>query len=222
VNSRPSEYAIYSGTRNRRNSDWFWDTWQGLLPDEHGNPVAFVVNPRPFKGAHFACFPPTLIEPMIRAGTSEKGCCETCGAPLTRSVEKSGALPASWKQSHFDDGKNEQIHPNVGKREKVYSGSKFNDSDPNFSSKRIQMMVTANRAAGFPHDNPQPERITIGWQPGCNCLSALAPIPCRVLDPFGGSGTTAMVCKKLGRDSTIIELNPDYIPMAQQRVESGK
>ena len=32
-----------------------------------------------------------------------------------------------------------------------------------------------------------------------------------VLDPFGGSGTTAQVAKRLGRDFVIIELNPKYV-----------
>jgi DNA modification methylase len=31
-----------------------------------------------------------------------------------------------------------------------------------------------------------------------------------VLDPFGGTGTTLRVCKKIGRDCTLIELDPGY------------
>ena len=42
------------------------------------------INPRPFKGAHFAVFPPELPETCIKAGTSEHGCCATCGRPLGR------------------------------------------------------------------------------------------------------------------------------------------
>lgn len=34
-----------------------------------------------YKGAHFATFPPALIEPCIKAGSSEKGVCPDCGAP---------------------------------------------------------------------------------------------------------------------------------------------
>ena len=36
-----------------------------------------------------------------------------------------------------------------------------------------------------------------------------------VLDPFGGSGTTSIVAHRLGRDSIYIDINPDYVQMAQ-------
>lgn len=39
-----------------------------------------------------------------------------------------------------------------------------------------------------------------------------------VLDPFMGSGTTAIVAKKLGRNYMGIELNPDYIAIANKRI----
>jgi len=55
--------------RNRRNSDWFFESWQGLLLDEQADPLALVVNPQPFKGSHFATFPPKLVEPMVKAST---------------------------------------------------------------------------------------------------------------------------------------------------------
>ena len=40
-----------------------------------------------FRGAHFATFPPKLIEPCILASTSSKGCCSSCGAPWKRIVD---------------------------------------------------------------------------------------------------------------------------------------
>ena|SRR3990167_2735973 len=39
-----------------------------------------------------------------------------------------------------------------------------------------------------------------------------------VLDPFIGSGTTAVVARKLGRKYIGIELNPEYIKMAEKRL----
>ena len=41
-----------------------------------------------FPGAHFATYPQALVEPCIKAGTSERGCCPECGAPWVRVVER--------------------------------------------------------------------------------------------------------------------------------------
>jgi DNA modification methylase len=43
---------------------------------------------QPTPEAHFATFPEALVEPCIKAGTSERGCCSGCGAPWVRVVEK--------------------------------------------------------------------------------------------------------------------------------------
>jgi len=40
-----------------------------------------------------------------------------------------------------------------------------------------------------------------------------------VLDPFMGSGTTAIMAKKLGRNYIGIELNPEYIKIAETRIK---
>ena len=48
----------------------------------------WTLSSKPFKEAHFATFPETLIEPMILAGTSEHGCCAVCGIPHERVTEK--------------------------------------------------------------------------------------------------------------------------------------
>jgi DNA modification methylase len=43
----------------------------------------------PYRGAHFATFPPALVEPCIRASTSQRGCCRRCGAPWQRDLAES-------------------------------------------------------------------------------------------------------------------------------------
>lgn len=43
-----------------------------------------------------------------------------------------------------------------------------------------------------------------------------------VLDPFGGAGTTALVADGLGREATMIELNPEYAAMASARMIGGQ
>lgn len=64
--TRVSGDREYDGTRNRR-SVW-------------------TVATQPFAEAHFATFPPALIEPCILAGCPAK-CCAKCGAPWVREVE---------------------------------------------------------------------------------------------------------------------------------------
>lgn len=44
--------------------------------------------------SHFAAFPQKLIEPMVKAGTSEHGCCADCGAPWKRMVERTAMVIA--------------------------------------------------------------------------------------------------------------------------------
>jgi hypothetical protein len=53
----------------------------------------WLINPGNFSDAHFATFPPALVEPCIKAGTSEHGVCPDCGAPWARVVERKAATP---------------------------------------------------------------------------------------------------------------------------------
>lgn len=50
---------------------------------------------------------------------------------------------------------------------------------------------------------------------GCRCANYVKGI---VLDPFMGSGTTALVSKALGRDWVGIELSDDYVSLAYKRL----
>lgn len=54
------------------------------------------------------------------------------------------------------------------------------------------------------------------------CLKAGCPKGGRVLDPFGGAGTTGLVADRLQMDCTLIELNPDYVDLARHRIERDR
>jgi site-specific DNA-methyltransferase (cytosine-N4-specific) len=43
-----------------------------------------------------------------------------------------------------------------------------------------------------------------------------------VLDPFMGSGTVGVVCKKHGRDFIGVELHPKYVALAESRISEGR
>lgn len=50
------------------------------------------------------------------------------------------------------------------------------------------------------------------------CVLAGCPVDGTVLDPFFGAGTTGLVAQKHGRNCVGIELNPDYIAIANERL----
>lgn len=135
----------------------------------------WTVSSNGYEGAHFAVFPPKLIEPIIRAGTSEKGCCAECAAPWRRVLDRSGAQKI--------DGPSE------------------NERDRSFRSSRNGVDSTLDGEVGT--------YKTVGWEPGCTCKAGV--VPCTVLDPFIGSGTTCEVSIELGRASVGIDLNEKYL-----------
>ena len=80
-------------TRQLRATDWFFLSLDAItagqqvaLHSEDEDPLAFVVNPKGYPGAHFATWPPELVEPMIKTSTSERGCCAKCGQPKVRGA----------------------------------------------------------------------------------------------------------------------------------------
>jgi DNA modification methylase len=155
--SPTTEYSDVNSVRRNKRSVW-------------------TIATAPYAEAHFATFPPDLIKPCVLAGTSAKGCCAKCGAPLERLVERE-------KQPRGDC---------FGKRDGAF--------DHGQSGSTYQETVSTE---------------TVGWRPTCKCDAAIEP--CVVLDPFAGSGTTGMVALELGRKAVLIELNPKYIPLIEQR-----
>ena len=43
-------------------------------------------------------------------------------------------------------------------------------------------------------------------------------MPCKVLDPFAGAGTTGLAALRHGRDAVLIELNSEYCKIMEQRL----
>ena len=74
--------------------------------------------------------------------------------------------------------------------------------------------------------NRDPQRhvtttTTVGWKPSCKCNSCATTLGV-VLDPFAGSGTTLAVAIANGRRGIGIELNPEYIELANKRIEAAR
>ena len=66
-------------------------------------------------------------------------------------------------------------------------------------------------------NGPTSRVTTLGWSPSCACPER-DPVPCTVLDPFAGAGTTLLVADRLQRHAVGIELNTDYCDLIRKRL----
>ena len=76
----------------------------------------------------------------------------------------------------------------------------------NTEALRVPAHLNVKHPAAFPVEWPR--RIITGWCPPGGV----------VLDPFGGSGTTALVAKALGAHGISLDMSTDYSRLAQWRV----
>jgi DNA modification methylase len=115
----------YGGSRNLRN--------------------VWTIPTHAYSDAHFATFPPALVERCIRAGTSERGCCAACGAPWGRVTERAVA---------FTSGS--------GRAGKVPNGKHAGSEQALSGDYDIRM-------------GPSVATTTTGWRVSCQCEADVAP-----------------------------------------------
>ena len=142
----------------------------------------------PYSGAHFATYPPALVEPCIKAGTSERGVCPECGAPWERVSEKGEPILNAWSKKGPGNYNMEKQKP-----------------DP----------IDWDGGSTLKHSR---EHYTLGWQRTCECGTFEPPIPATVFDPFAGSGTTLQVARALGRNGVGLDLSLEYLQLARTRL----
>ena len=197
----PAEWARWgqqtTKKRNPGTMSWVPDKTKEELAERatRNKRDVWTVATASFDGAHFAVFPPKLVEPMILAGTSGGGCCSQCGTPYKRIVEK-GEPDWEWMRACGADNSGEY----KGHATKDYASAGAQDA----SATKARILASMRKW------------VTVGWQPTCDC-DAGEPVPCTVLDPFGGSGTVSLVAQRLGRHSVYIDINRDYMDMAVER-----
>ena len=175
----------------------------------------WTVTTKPYSGAHFATMPPDLVEPCIKAGTSEHGCCPVCGAPWERVVERGETdyarltREASWRD--MDAAARDR-----GVTTKLGEGGqtrKANGTVPSLRAAEIISSKWAPSCACEQHD------VECDLDDDCSCSAGTSrSVPCTVLDPFAGSGTTLAVAISLGRSAIGIELNAEYVALAERRI----
>ncbi len=117
----------------------------------------------------------------------------------------------------YENGKVGDWNKGKDRAERLRSGMQSKTNQPPSAThplgrnKRDVWTVAAKPYEGAHFATFPPDLIT-------PCVLAGCPAGGTVLDPFAGSGTTGAVAAKYGREFVGIELNPDYIAMAENRL----
>jgi site-specific DNA-methyltransferase (adenine-specific) len=142
-------------------------------------------------------------------------------------------VPTGWDQTqgqgahgHFHrkgrEGKNSRMHVDRDRdREHELRNKRYRDKQNesfafavkdlvDYRNKRTVWTVPTKGYSGAHFATYPPDLIR-------PCILAGCPVGGTVLDPFGGSGTTGEVAEQEGRNSILIELNPEYIELIKHR-----
>jgi DNA modification methylase len=181
----------------------------------------WTIATQPYPGAHFATFPQALVEPCIKAGTSEKGVCPECGAPWERVVERTNATRrgdgAPSVAARLSGGLAVGSANHMGSPEVETTGWKPPYVAPSEIDRYGTGQAGVHRKVGGQYQKWLDEhpKQTVGWNGPCKHEGD--PIPATVLDPFAGSGTTGLVAQRLSRRAVLIDLNGEYLEQVMDR-----
>jgi DNA modification methylase len=141
---------------------------------------------------HFAAFPTELPRRII-LGWSPSGICTACGEgrrPVAKRDEPNGDLLARRSARNYQE----------------FEGGE-NRTRQSGASSLLKLNLTAGES---------PATRIVGE--ACACPDTTAPTrPAVVLDPFGGTGTSALVAAALGRIGVSVDRSADYCRLAQWR-----
>ncbi len=145
------------------------------------------ITTKPYKGAHFATFPPELPERCIKAGCPQE-VCSVCGKPK---------MP-QFVFTQYIDARSRELVEN----------KPHNSESPKYGE-YMNLSKTSTIHTGIL------KQYETEYLPTCNCNADFKAGV--VLDPFAGSGTTLMVAMQMHLNAIGIEINSNYIKLIEQR-----
>lgn len=151
----------------------------------------WVIPPGGYRGSHYAVWPPGLCRIPIEAMCPRR-VCRTCGTPSRRIASVD-----------YVDAPDRPLRDDAARGYGSIDGKRHNDH------RATSHTTTGWTSCGCPgtdgihidgwHRGP-------GWRPGL------------VLDPFGGSGTTALIATGHGRNALLFDIDERNLHLARERL----
>lgn len=226
MRTRPHTTSIVATTSNKR-SVWSvdeenvllrWldvnhpDVLSSFLQENTGKTDVWKVAYSGYVGKHFACFPESLIEPCILAGSSEHGCCSGCSAPYRRVTEEyklTRPRPNDFVKRTGEEGTGNLCPNTVAGVEVTTVGW-----EPSCSCRGVHIATDVKKVR-FQGVQTEPVYVD-GSEDRHTPIKSLIDaeecgvLPCVILDIFNGAATTSVCGLKHGRRVWGIELNEKY------------
>lgn len=146
---------------------------------------------QPYKGSHYATFPVALPRRMILAMCPQR-VCTVCGWPSEREVG----------ETTYERTDSDRVPPRLAQA----------------NGHRVAPGVNQHHQANGANTSVIAYRDTLDWT-DCRCSDDGSHWRTgRVLDPFGGSGTTAVAAALEHRDATLIDLDERNVDLVDRRL----
>jgi DNA modification methylase len=153
---------------------------------------------------HFAAFPMEWPRRLIQ-GWCPREVCSACGEGRSPVVEQVNEAYTAERKRMIEAQAQTKREASLRRQGALSAGAKTNGAG--FSDISNGVVVPDRRITGY----------------ACACPDVSAPSTHGVvLDPFGGTGTTALVATMLGRTGISVDLSADYCRLAQWRASDPK
>ena len=200
--------------------DYIWDKGEVQSNRQKGNP------PYPYYQYPINCYEHILIFTKHVRDTTRIPC-PICGSMTVRSDSNAGSDIQRWECANPDcpakspSGRGKRFSA----RTLMMSDYQVPENEiPNGFINKFRrdivpitpvIKINASGENTLGHTAPYPEEIPE------LAIRFYSGVGNTVLDPFMGSGTTGLVCKRLDRNFIGIELDPNYFELAKSRIENA-
>lgn len=150
---------------------------------------------------------------------------EPLSVPDELGIDHFAAFPTEWPRRIIQGWSPREVCTACGEGRRPVSAITSGDFDSEKERERLaahqRERVTVGGGASSSLGRRHVAHAITGY--ACACPDTSAPAtPGVVLDPFGGTGTTALVADVLGRDGISVDLSADYCRLAEWRTTDPK